>query len=246
MSFAILPQQSPIDLGYAQPLTYRFPAGYFSFNWDAQETGHIVEGPHGKHISFTNSVSHADLILPGATSPTRFQMAQFHFHSLSEHRVNGHRWPLELHVVHTAIEPDPWSSGKDRTIYLVVGIFLDRQKADGKKDEAAEKFFRGLTERLAEKEADDSKAWRAPDPVRPRDLLPADPTAYWRYEGSLTSNVHAPNGGYVSWIVLEEVKLIDGTVLDDYIARLKHEAKVPQELDRRFVLHNPKAGGATA
>lgn len=235
-----LPQQSPIDLGAAQPIDYCFPDGYFTYKWDASEVGTKEDGPHGPEITFKNSASHADLILPGQTSPTSFQLVKFHFHAESEHRVNKKRWPLELHVVHKTTEPDPFIPGSLREIYLAVGIFIDRLPKKQKQDGPAERFFRGLTDSLKEADASGLKSFDAPDPVRPRDLLPDDPSAYWRYEGSLTSLVDRPNDGYVSWIVLQDVKLIDGKVLDDYIARLKHKAKEPQDLDRRFVFFNPK------
>jgi carbonic anhydrase len=143
-----------------------------------------------------------------------------------------------------ATEPDPFFPGTEREIYVVVAIFLDRRKGEAK-DESADKFFRGLSERLKEVEIDRTKSMKVPDPVRPHDLLPNDPSAYWLYEGSLTTLVDRPNGGYVSWIVMKDVKLLDGDVLDNYISRLKHEAKAPQVLDRRFVFFNSSSSGAS-
>jgi len=240
--YTLLPQQSPIDLGRARPITHRFPTGHFDFHWDALERGVWKEGPHGPEIEFDRSASYADLILPGAGSPTRFALWKFHFHSESEHRVDGRRWPLELHVVHRASEPDPFVPGAEREIYLVVGVFLDRRADDTPKDDAADRFIRGLVRGLESIESKAGGGPQASDPVRPRDLLPDDPSAYWRYEGSLTTQVDRPNGGYVSWIVLEDVKKVDGPTLDRYVERLRHEAKGPQDRDRRFVLYNPKAG----
>ncbi len=246
MSFSILPQQSPIDLGLARPINYAFPAGYFSYTWSTSETGVKSGSGETVQIDFTNSKSHADLILPGQVNSTKFQLVQFHFHSESEHRVNGTKWPLELHVVHRTTEPDPWSPGNNRFIYLVVAIFLDRRPGGVKKNEAADKFFRGLSTHLDEVKSGKRNAAVAIDPVRPSDLLPDDPTAYWRYEGSLTTQVNSPNGGYVSWVVIKDIKLLDGDVLDDFIHRLAHGAKSPQDLDRRFVFFNPSNVGTSS
>ncbi len=43
--------------------------------------------------------------LPGDAEATKFALAKLHFHYESEHRVNGERSPLELHIVHKVTEP---------------------------------------------------------------------------------------------------------------------------------------------
>ena len=53
--------------------------------------------------------------------PSAFTAVQFHFHSGSEHTVNGHRYGLEMHTVHLP-QAD---GGKDGVNYAATGIFFD-------------------------------------------------------------------------------------------------------------------------
>lgn len=47
------------------------------------------------------------------------ELVQFHFHSPSEHAVNGRRFPLEAHLVHRDLETGALA---------VVGVMLERGK----------------------------------------------------------------------------------------------------------------------
>ena len=85
----------------------------------------------------------------------------------------------------------------------------------------------------------------------PHELLPFhrgtpfETRPYWRYEGSLTSNTECPNSGYVSWIILKDVRTVDKAVLNEWL-ELKHEAKCPQDIDHRYVFFSPGNSAASA
>lgn len=99
--------QSPINIENAF-----FDSGLTDliFNWEVSHTapfhnGHTIEVPYekGSSIVFKNK---------------SFTLKQFHFHSPSEHTLNGKSYPLEVHFVHAD------EAGK----LLVVGVFVE----DGK------------------------------------------------------------------------------------------------------------------
>lgn len=237
MAFAILPQQSPIDLGAARPVVHSFPECSFIRHWETPHHGCLdMDGDHGPEVNFPHdSRIGVNLLVPGQGQPTFFALKALHFHHPSEHKVDGRGWPLELHIVHQAEEPDPFNPEMNRNIFAVLGIMFEH----GPADKHADRFFKGLTKHLEEGRARGLKNLKVDDPFDPRILLPNDPSRYWRYEGSLTTDVSGPNGGFVSWVVFQDTKKVSGHVLNDYIRHLAHKHKPLQDLDRRYVFFNP-------
>ena len=95
---------------------------------------------------------------------TDWDLVQFHWHTPSEHRVEGRPRALEMHLVHTNADG----------AFLVLGVFIKR----GRSNRALAPLFRNLPE-----EPDATRA--VPDVRLPR-LLP-DRRRSFRYTGSLTT-----------------------------------------------------------
>jgi carbonic anhydrase len=249
-----LPLQSPIDLGEALPITYKFPPDYLELHWDQQEYGRPDDtGLHGREIFFDNSQNFLTLKLPGSDRAKRFDLYKLHFHAQSEHHVSGKQWPLELHIVHRTTESDPFNpNGPERTIYAVIGVMVVPKpagKAAAPKLQEASELFRRLARdfEVMEKEKSEGKDCSVQQtPVfDPKLLLPfeAEQTEiitvpFWRYEGSLTTEINKPNDGYVSWTVLQMEKELEPDAIAMWTVK-KHLAKCPQPLDRRFVFFHP-------
>jgi carbonic anhydrase len=96
-----------------------------------------------------------------------YSLAQFHFHSPSEHTVDGQSFPIEIHLVHTD------AAGKPA---LVVGILVK----EGQENAALATVFANLP-----KEKGD-KSEPAGATVDAAALLPAD-RSHFAYDGSLTT-----------------------------------------------------------
>ena len=88
-----LPPQSPIDLGYARPITLQLPPEAVTLEWGELHNGQVCKGKYGPEITFEKNTSAIKGNLPGKDEPTSFGLDVFHFHHKSEHRVNGRRWP---------------------------------------------------------------------------------------------------------------------------------------------------------
>lgn len=71
---------------------------------DEVNTGHAIQ----ENVRSGNYVSVSGL-------QDRFELKQFHFHSQSEHTVNGRYYPMEAHFVHQSDSGD----------YLVVGLMFE-------------------------------------------------------------------------------------------------------------------------
>lgn len=108
----------------------------------------------------------------------RYDLLQFHWHTPSEHELEGRRAPLEMHFVHRAADGS----------LLVVGALMTEGRAPNLR---LAPVFRSLPAT--------SGATAAVPGVPLAGLLPRDRSSY-RYEGSLTT---PPFTEGVRWIVLE-------------------------------------------
>ncbi|WP_461830086.1 carbonic anhydrase [Aquifex sp.] len=113
----------------------------------------------------------------------KFELKQFHFHSPSEHTINGKSYPFEAHLVH---------ADKDGNL-AVIGILFK----EGKKNPVIEELWKHVP-------SESGKEAKLPKKINAYELLP-EKKKYYRYSGSLTT---PPCTEGVRWIVMvEEVEL---------------------------------------
>lgn len=162
-------RQTPIALGGLTQLPLNVLAPAFSYTLSPVRmfnNGHTVEFEY----------------LPGSfitVSGKQYRLAQFHFHTPSEHTVNGQRAPLELHLVHVDENGMP---------AVVVGVFI----TPGAENPALVTAFRNLPK----SEGDISEPSGAF--INAAALLPSN-RAHFRYEGSLTT---PPCSEGIQWFVM--------------------------------------------
>jgi carbonic anhydrase len=128
---------------------------------------------------------------------------------------------MELHVVH--------QNTRDGS-RAVIGIFID-ESSD----------VRAVVPSLVPQlKAHFGTLDEKPDGVvstNPLDWLPRKTSRYYRYEGSLTTPEHDEN---VSWVILKEPLLLPKKELGELIEIFRHPARLPQPLNRRYLLANFK------
>ncbi|MEV8374692.1 carbonic anhydrase family protein [Kribbella sp. NPDC056861] len=159
-------------------------------------------------------------IPPGAAwitlGGTRYDLVNFHFHTFSEHRLDGRQFPLEQHFVHTG----------PRGEALVIGLFL----TPGGKGGALQ----------------DQVLATVPAQGDPEVLIPGaalasalpDDLSTFRYEGSLTT---PPYSEPVSWLVLKQHHAIQAASL--YRLQLRFpdgDSRMLQPLGNRTVTYRPQ------
>jgi len=109
-----------------------------------------------------------------------YDLVQIHFHTPSEHTVNGIRYPIETHLVHQS---------KDKTSYTVLAIF----GIEGQESETLER----LESFLPLKEGEEKVIDKALDLTT---IFPHNKD-YYSYKGSLTAPPCTEN---VNWIIFKE------------------------------------------
>jgi carbonic anhydrase len=88
--------QSPIDLAHERVSLVR-SLGYLDHAYRPAEAS-IVNRGHDIMVRFEGDAG--DLVING----TAYNLKQLHWHSPTEHTVDGRRYDLELHLVHESAE----------------------------------------------------------------------------------------------------------------------------------------------
>jgi carbonic anhydrase len=168
--------QSPIDFREKE-IAFRDRLPRIRFSYPRTDVTLVNTGSPGENATVRADVpaGAASIRLRGV----RYDLLQFHWHTPSEHEIEGRDTPLEMHFVHR--------SRADGSL-LVIGVFIER----GRKNRAARPIFRELPELPGDT--------RAVSRVRLRRLLPNDRESF-RYSGSLTTPPFTEN---VQWIVLAD------------------------------------------
>ncbi|OAY66012.1 Alpha carbonic anhydrase 7 [Ananas comosus] len=114
---------------------------------------------------------------------TNYDLKQLHWHSPSEHTINGQRYSLEMHMVHQSA---------DQKI-AVVGILYTTGRPDP---------FLARMESYIKKISDTHEAEEKLGPVDPRSIKRGS-RKYYRYMGSLTT---PPCTEGVAWTIVKKVQ----------------------------------------
>ena len=192
------PHQSPIDIRPRDAATGPdLPALEIDYPQDVDLRVRYVRkdesDPAGCSVRGREEVVEAE-VPEGAAAvllgDARYELVQFHFHTPSEHRLDGNRFPVEQHFVHRG------PAGET----LVLGLLL---APGGNGDTLQDAVLGGLPEECGpERElAGDLAA------ALPREL------STFRYQGSLTT---APYSEPVSWLVLAQHREVATARLTGY------------------------------
>ena len=141
----------------------------------------------------------------------KFQLLQFHFHSPSEHRIDGEVFPLEGHFVHRS----------DSGALAVIGILF----RSGEWNADFARLGTAAPETINQPEAIDldiaDLGWYG------------DHQSYYRYNGSLTT---PPCTEGVRWYVLKEAGHIAAEQAATFVKLIGEDARGPQPINARIVL----------
>jgi carbonic anhydrase len=178
--------QTPIDFpaSAAADASTHLTFSYHPFPMSLLNNGHTVQVVAASGSS----------VVVGPAPADRYELAQFHFHSPSEHTVAGKAFDLELHLVHKN------AAGN----LLVVGLLFQKGKENP--------LLAPILAR-APTEAGKDPVPQGQEVVDPTPLLPVS-SPYFHYTGSLTT---PPCTEGVSWYVMAT----PGEVSDAQVARFQ-------------------------
>jgi len=162
--------QSPIDISTARCARKDLPpmkVSYAPTSLEILNNGHTVEDDYHNGGSIT-------------VDGQAYKLAQFHFHSPSEHTIDGQHAPMEMHLVHKD------AAGK----LAVVGVMI----REGRTNPELATLWQHMPTTAGRTEAVSGVN------VNAAKLLPASLASY-RYSGSLTT---PPCSEQVDWMVLQQ------------------------------------------
>ncbi|XP_064603159.1 carbonic anhydrase 2-like isoform X2 [Liolophura sinensis] len=172
-------RQSPIDINTDHVLYNENLGDLKLLNYDTSLSTPptLINNGHTVQVNIQG-----DYFLQGGGLPSRYRVAQFHFHwgdadkRGSEHLVNGKAFPMEMHIVHYSTEYSNVSDALNRPNGLAVLAVLFTV------GDAPNSAFDKVVGHL-QSQSDVIKL----DTFSLRSLLPVDVSTFFRYSGSLTT-----------------------------------------------------------
>ncbi len=196
--------QSPIDIQIHRAVKEKLPAIEF----------HYQEAP----LSILNNGHTIQVNYPAGSSikvgDASYELVQFHFHTPSEHTINGKPFPMVAHLVH-----------KDAAGDLgVIGVMMK----EGGKNPIIDTLWKVVPKKAGE------KVERTDITIDATALLPED-RSYFAYSGSLTT---PPCSESVSWMVLKTPVEVSGDQVAVLASLVGNNARPVQALNGRTVTHH--------
>jgi carbonic anhydrase len=189
------PDQSPIDIWKNQTV---FEPKLTPLKRDYRPTKATLIN-HGVAVGVSFDGNVGDLTVDGKV----YSLKQFHWHTPSEHYIDGIQYPAELHLLHIA---------KDGSIAVVAVLYHY-----GKEDPILSKMKKQLKE-LARDDEDSQISLGVFNPKH----LKRRTRKYYKYIGSTTT---PPCMGRVEWNVLAKVRSISKEQVESLRAPLKGDDK---------------------
>lgn len=193
-------EQSPIDIDPSTAALVDLPDISFEYRDEKAvfvNNGHTLEheGGPGNWLEFQG---------------VRYRLKQFHFHTPSEHTIDGRHSPMEIHLVHEN------AAGE----VLVAAVLIEPGEASSEMSAAAQQLpSRASTEA------------ELPWTVNPAHLA-SDRTGYYLYHGSFTT---PPCTEGVTWLVKRDPAHYPAEVFARFAAIMGPNNRPVQELNGRVV-----------
>ena len=194
-------EQSPIDLANAEAFDLvNVQTDYHTSALTILNNGHTIQANYDAGSSIV-------------VNQSTYALAQFHFHTPSEHSIDGEQFPMEAHFVHRSADG----------ALAVIGVMLIEGEAD---NAAFAPVFDAMPAEAGEPIAVENVT------LDVNAMLPTDPRFY-TYRGSLTT---PPCSEGVRWIVMTTPVEVSAAQLAAFQALFAHNARPVQPVLERGLL----------
>ncbi|MBP2076744.1 carbonic anhydrase [Oceanobacillus polygoni] len=199
-------EQSPINIEFTQVEENKkleeIQIHYEPTTFSLANNGHTVQA---------NTVTESNrMVIEG----NEYKLAQFHFHTPSEHQFNGQNYDMELHIVHED------ANGK----LAVLGLMIK----EGKENEILAPVWEVLPKEETEKDI------RVKEPIDLKALLPKNQTSF-HYNGSLTT---PPCTEEVKWVINEQPIEMSKVQIQAFKEIFPENHRPVQTLNKREIIKN--------
>ena len=195
-------EQSPIDIQN----TTEAERGEFEFDYEKTPL-HVLNNGHTIEVEYE----------PGSSmtiNGDKYRLLQFHFHTPSEHLVEGNSFPMEMHLVHAN------TAGE----LAVIGVLIEK----GKRNKTFKKIISNAPDHVGVTEVEHEY-------INVSDLLPEDTEEYYNYSGSLTT---PPCSEGVRWFVMKDSTTLSKKQIKAFEHIIHENARPAQEVNERTVYEN--------
>jgi carbonic anhydrase len=196
-------QQSPIDIRNARKAD--LPAIRFDYN--SAPLKYVINNAHTIRVDYHDAPGTGNFLIVG---DKRYQLTQFHFHHPSEEYINGRRYEMVLHLMHTAADQE------------VAGVTVLLKR--GHENATIQQIWDNMPSTEAQEEVVNTE-------LNPSGLLPHD-TGYYLYTGSLTA---PPCTEAVKWFVLKTPVEISAEQIQQFTKLYPKNVRPLQPLNGRVV-----------
>jgi carbonic anhydrase len=195
--------QSPINIITAAPTAVESLA----FNYRATPLKMINNG----HTMQVNTGTESTIQVYGK----EYTLVQLHFHSPSEHTINGKQYAMEVHLVHK----------NDEGQLAVVGVLMQPGKPHPLLQTLIAQFPTDVNQEKVVQNV----------LVDPQGLFPRE-NQYYHYNGSLTT---PPCREGVAWFIMKTPLEVSADQVSQFTAVMPQNARPVQPLHDRIVLEKP-------
>ena len=141
-----------------------------------------------------------------------YELKQFHFHTPSEHTIDGKHYPMEMHMVHQSA---------DKSLAVISLLFETTDMANP--------IFTPIMDNLPNAKGDQTHI--TDNPINIKNAIPRENYAY-HYVGSLTTPPCSEN---VQWLVLRDFASVSKEQLEAISSRIGKNNRPVQGLNDRAV-----------
>ena len=201
--------QSPIDIVLENIVFVEGEANFPVIETDYQPSA--INFVHNGHTIQFNYDEGSTLSIDGEV----YNLLQFHFHTPSEHTIDGESFPMEMHLVHANEDGD----------LAVLGVMMD---VDDSGDEEATDALDLIWSELPSEEGE----FTLDGEVNAADFLP-ESLQILTYQGSLTT---PPCSEGVTWMLSGEELWVEQQIVDDFGAVFEFNNRPVQPVNDRELL----------